>query len=99
MSLEDIMQSDRRLLILRALNAANGYALRDSVLQRAIETSAAAVSLDRLRTDLDWLAEQNLLAVQRADAHWMASITDRGMDIATGRASVNGVDRPRPGAV
>lgn len=97
MSLESIMAGDRRLVILQALEAAGGYALRESVLQRTIEAQTASVSRDRLRTDLDWLAEQELLAVERGPAHWLATITPRGVDVAKGRAIASGVDRPLPG--
>jgi len=97
MSLADIQAADRRLIILVSLQAANGYRLNDSVLMRTIEASTAPVSMDRLHTELDWLAEQDLVCVNRDAPTWLANITERGADVALGRTSVPGVDRPRPG--
>ena len=97
MSLDDILTHDRRLLVLQALSAAGGYALHERVIQQTIEASSAAVSGDRLRTDLDWLEEQGLIGIERGDP-WLTKITRRGDDVANGRARVAGVQRPAPGA-
>ena len=97
MSLDYILTRDRRLVVLQALHAANGYQLYDRVLLLTIEGGTAAVSLDRLRTDLDWLAEQGLIGVERHDGPWLARIEARGVDVALGRTTVPGVERPLPG--
>lgn len=97
MSLADIQAADRRLIILASLEAANGYQLNDSVLLRTIEASTAPVSTDRLRAELEWLEEQGLVNTVKGTTTWLASVTERGADVALGRTSVSGVDRPRPG--
>lgn len=97
MSLETIMQSDRRLVILQSLHAAAGFALRESVIQKVLGTQTSPVSADLLRTDLVWLSEQGLLELDQAPSNWLVSITTRGADVASGSAHVPGVDRPRPG--
>ena len=55
---------------------------------------AQAQTSDRVRTDLAWMHEQQLLTVsQVADVH-IARITARGQDVAAGRTVVPGVKRP-----
>ena len=97
-NLDEIHSADRRHIILAALQAANGYRLNDSVLLSTIEAGSAPVSMDKLHTELNWLAEQGLVCVTPGEHSWLANITTRGADVAIGRATVPGVDRPRPGA-
>ena len=54
------------------------------------------VSLDALRTDLAWLAEQALVEVEDGAKVVFGTLTQRGLDVAEGRAKVPGVTRPGP---
>lgn len=92
----DLVDEDRRLVMLRCLKEDPGYSLNESVLQAMLEALGHNVSRDRVRTDLGWLREQGLVTVQEVVSVQVATITDRGIDVATGKAVVPGVKRPRP---
>lgn len=95
-SFERLMNEDRRLVILRVLTEDPGYRANAYVLRPALEAMGHTVSLDKLEGDLAWLAEQNLLSIERATHITVAILTQRGADVALGRASVPGVKRPEP---
>lgn len=94
------LQEDRRLVILRFLEGTAKYALNDSLLQTALETLGHIVSRDTVRADISWLAEQGLVTVDRSLVEvYVARLTPRGKDVATGNADVPGVKRPGPSPI
>ncbi|WP_142850951.1 ArsR family transcriptional regulator [Telmatospirillum sp. J64-1] len=103
MSLSRIMQEDRRLCVLRLLHEDSDYSLNSSLLGKALAAYGHGISGDQLRTDLAWLAEQDLITLQDLprpggrDPLQVATLTGRGADVAEGRAKVPGVARPTPG--
>ena len=88
---------DRRLVILRALEKAAQYRANALLLRRFAEAVGHVVSTDKLAGDLAWLAEQGLVTTQVDEGITTATLTQRGGDVATGRAQVPGVARPQPG--
>ena len=84
-----------RRMLLEALEKEPGYTAPDLLLQAALEAHAMVASLDRVRTELTWLAEQNLVE------HVMGAtvLTSRGLDVALGRADVPGIQRRPPGGI
>lgn len=97
MDYEAFITEDRRLVLLRALQAAAQYRTNALLLRRYCEAVGHAVSADRLEQDLAWLAEQGLAQLQKAGGVTVAVLTPRGQDVATGAAQVPGVARPQPG--
>lgn len=98
MSFAEHIAADRRLVTLRLLEQAPDYRGNAMLLQRALEGFGHAVGMDRLTTDLAWLAEQGLLELDTVGGVALARLTQRGADVAAGRARVPGVARPAPGA-
>lgn len=96
MAYDDFLTEDRRLTILKLLAESNGYELNEYTLQSALDQFGHAVSGDRLRADLAWLAEQDLLRITTPGDIQVARATARGLDVAAGRAHVPGVKKPRP---
>jgi Fe2+ or Zn2+ uptake regulation protein len=94
----ELIAADMRLVILRCLNEDPGYDLNESMLQSMLEALGHNVSRDRVLTELAWLAEQGLVTLAWVMKVVVATLTARGADVATGRATVPGVKRPRPGA-
>ena len=93
----DLVTADRRLRTLHILTQVPDYALNDSVLCDELGRFGHGVSRDRVRTDLDWLAEQGLVSLERlAETVSVATITERGIDVGAGRARCDGVKRPGP---
>lgn len=94
-----LFEADQRLVVLRSLNEIQGYSANDSVLNDVLYTFGHNLSRDAVRTHLRWLEEQGLVTVQKiGERTLVASITERGVDVATGKAKVDGVKRPAPGA-
>lgn len=98
-NLTDVLQSDRRLVILRLLQEC-GFELNESVLQTALEQFGHRVTRDVVRGELEWLKEQGLVTVEvLGERIHVATLTERGGDVATGRAKHPGVKRPSAGSI
>lgn len=93
----DRLREARRLALLRLMAAAPSYAASDSLLYQALPEQGVPASLDAVRGDLAWLAEQGLATVDSAGEVRLATVTARGIDVANGLALVPGVARPGPG--
>ncbi|MGH8782098.1 VpaChn25_0724 family phage protein [Paraburkholderia sp.] len=93
MSYAEIVQADRRLMILRALAVTSGYGANRTLIQRFLDSEGHIVSRDLVDADIAWLAEIGLVTLHD-DA---VLLTARGGDVAAGRTSVPGVRRPQPG--
>ena len=90
MSIEEAYGDDLRLAILQLL--AEGGPSNEVVLGEALErTVIRRPSAARLRGELESLAESGLLNITHVVA---VSVTERGEDVAKGRASATGVRRP-----
>ena len=91
------LAEDRRLVILRVLLESAAFTANEFILQKMLENFGHAVSLDRVRTDLAWLKEQELVTVDNVGGVHIAKLTGRGEDVANGRTLQPGVKRPRAG--
>lgn len=87
---------DRRLVLLRALHKAAQYKANAYLLRRYCDAIGHTVSADRIEQDLAWLAEQGLIDAVQNGGVTVATLSVRGADVATGAATVPGVQRPRP---
>lgn len=90
------LTEDRRLVILRVLFQSAGYTANEYLLHSMVERLGHVVSADRIRTDLTWLKEQDLLTVDEVAGVFIAKLLGRGEDVARGRTVVPGIKRPRP---
>lgn len=97
MSFRDFITHQRRLAILRLLEATAGYGANARLIAEALADLGLAASRDAVNADLAWLDEQGLVT-RRAGAadDVVATATVRGLDVAAGRAIVPGVARPDP---
>ncbi len=87
-----------RLAILRLLNGAANYTANDSVLTQAVQGLGLVCTRDQMRGHLGWLEEQRALALLHpTEGLIVATITERGCDLAAGRSSIPGIQRPSPG--
>lgn len=91
---ERIVEEDRRQVLLVALLVSPGYKLPVRALRERADLVGYVASMDRVRTDCAWLAEQGLMTLE-AD---VATLTERGSAAALGQITVPGVRRPLPGA-
>jgi Fe2+ or Zn2+ uptake regulation protein len=97
-AMNDHWRSHLRLTLLRLLAEQPGYQGNSSVLTTAADASAGfSCTRDQVKTELAWLAEQGLITTSEAiEGLVVAKLTERGGDVATGRAIVPGVQRPNP---
>lgn len=94
MSYADYLRKDVRLVVLRILTEMPSYRANSSVLTNVLDQFGHAVTRDQVKTELRWLAEQGLLEVNEAGSVLVATLTERGQDVAAGRARVDGINRP-----
>lgn len=91
------LTEDRRLSVLLVLAQTPGYSASVFLLRDAIgQIYGHSASIDQVRTDIAWLAEQALVTARAAANVTLATLTTRGADVAAGRASVPGVKKPMP---
>lgn len=96
MSFDQTLTEDRRLTILKGLQAAVQYRANAFLLRRFCDTLGHVVSADRIEQDLAWLREQSLVTLVRPEGVTVATLTARGLDVAAGSATTPGVARPQP---
>ena len=92
----DLVAEDQRLRILQLLDQAEGYDLNIRILGDALSALGHRPSLDKLRSELAWLEEQGLVTTHVVGSIAVATATERGLDVAHGRARIPGVKRPDP---
>ncbi|KEH09145.1 hypothetical protein GY14_14585 [Delftia tsuruhatensis] len=94
MSFQDFLRQDVRLVLLRVLTEMPAYRSNSSVLTSALERFGHAVTRDQVKSELAWLAEQGLVVLTDLGGVSVATLNERGQDVATGRVVVPGVKRP-----
>ncbi|WP_449103646.1 VpaChn25_0724 family phage protein [Pseudomonas veronii] len=90
----DFIRQDVRLVLLRLLVEMTAYRANSSVLTMALDSYGHTLSRDQVKTELHWLAEQGALTLQDVGPVMVATLSERGQDIAAGRARVPGIKRP-----
>ena len=86
-----------RLAILRELMDAPEYSLASTMLRDLVAAKGQVTTHDQVKTEILWLSEQGLVEQQQLANVIAATITERGLDVAAGRATTPGVRRPLPG--
>ena len=92
----NFLSEDRRLVILRILAEMPTYRANSSVLHTVLFEWGHEPSRDLVKTELRWLEEQQLVSLDDVGdgAVLLAKLTERGADVAAGRARCDGVKRP-----
>ncbi|MGP5238699.1 VpaChn25_0724 family phage protein [Pseudomonas helleri] len=90
----DYLRHDIRLVVLRLLVEMTAYRANSSVLTMALDNYGHTLSRDQVKTELHWLAEQGALTLSDVGPVLVVTLTERGQDIAAGRARVPGIKRP-----
>ena len=66
MPLKEIQNNHQRLSILHCLAAMDDYTANHQIIQSVCASFGNAMTLDKIKTQLDWLAEQDLVKVDAA---------------------------------
>lgn len=96
MVMKEMLQKDRRLVMLRVLNESAGYTANDSILDCGLDAYGHFVSRDLVKAELAWLEEQGLVSNEDLKGTIVSTLTQRGLDVATGQSTHPGVKRPSP---
>ncbi len=91
----DYLRQDQRLVILRILSELPQYRSNSSVINNLLTQFGHSPSRDQVKAELFWLAEQGLLQLEDLGSVLVVALTERGADVAAGRAVVPGVSKPR----
>ena len=93
----NVITADQRLALLQALVACNNDA-NQNILQTCLAQFGHNISMDLVRNHMLWLEEQGLVRISRLDTDrlFVATITQRGLDVANGVSVVDGVKKPNP---
>lgn len=93
----NVIIADQRLALLQALVACNNDA-NQNILQTCLAQYGHNISMDLVRNHMLWLEEQGLVRINRLDTDrlFVATITQRGLDVANGVSVVDGVKKPNP---
>jgi len=94
MPMNDVLNEHERISILLTLNDSPGYRSNDSIIQDTCARYALTISRDRIKNHLAWLEEQGAVTTEKAGRTVVATLTERGQDVAEGRARMPGVKRP-----
>lgn len=97
MSYHETVAEHRRLAILKHLELVSGYTANASILTDVVNGVGVTSTRAQVEADLTWLEEAGLVTLNRAGDFIVVTATARGVDVAHGRSSVEGVKRPRPG--
>ncbi|UYZ84297.1 ArsR family transcriptional regulator [Entomomonas sp. E2T0] len=92
---KELLTEQERLVILRVLTELNGYTSNNSIITELLKKWGLKVSHDQVKTHLRWLDEQGLITIEDINGVLIATLTERGEDVANGFATVDGVKRPR----
>ncbi len=95
MNYSDFLRHDQRLVLLRILLEMPSYKANSSVLANMLSQLGHSVSRDLVKTELRWLSEQGMLVLQEVASVLVATLSERGQDVAEGRSQVDGIARPR----
>lgn len=97
MSFQNALTEDRRLSVLLVLEQTPGYSTNAFLLRDAVDQIYGhSASLDQVKNDIGWLAEQGLVESRTTGDVVLAKLTARGADVAAGRSVVHGVKKPMP---
>lgn len=86
----------RRRDLLAALLASRDYSCNESLLRILLREQGYLVSGEQLRADLGWLAEHKLIRLREIGDLAIATLIERGRDVAEGAETIEGVERPAP---
>lgn len=86
----------RRLSILLVLEGSEAYRANDSMLFDVVNDFGIVSTRDQIRSELLWLKEQGFVTLKEIASAMVATMTERGGEVAGGRISHPAIARPKP---
>lgn len=91
----EALAAARRGVILRLILDTGNFGLSSDSLQDAFDLLGRPAALDQIRKDMLWLEQAMLVTTESLEATVIvAKLTSKGEDVAKGRISYPGVQRP-----
>lgn len=99
-SIAELKRADARRTILQALAEDRGYSLNHAILRRVVDR-LTAITLDEaeVKAHLSWLEDRGAITTESVPQFTIAKLTDYGLSLAQGHATLDGVSRPAPSQV
>ncbi len=94
MTFDDIVRSEARLIILKALAEQPGFSASDSLLEPVLELYGIRRGRDFIRAELRMLSDAGAVTLSQAGSATIAVIARRGLDHVEHRSILPGVKRP-----
>jgi len=85
---------ERRSVILQIIAKANDYKMNEIEIQNELDKRGMKASFDRIRTDLAWLSEQEVITLQ-TESDWLVFLTQYGVDVVLARTWVPGINQQK----
>lgn len=95
MKFADYLRRDVRLVALRILSETPGFRANSSVICNLLDQFGHALTRDQVKAELRWLENTGLVTLDEAGSVLVATLQERGQEVAEGRAVVDGVAKPR----
>lgn len=83
-----------RLTMLRVLAELPDVSANESILHDAVKARMIRADRDQVRKEIQWLAKEELVTAEELDGMLLAMATERGCEVAQGKAVHSGVKRP-----
>lgn len=90
----ETLSKHRRLAILRHLAESSDYTSNVSILSKVLQGVGVSSTRDQVITEIGWLVEQGFATQAEENGLIVATVTVRGVEIASGTANHPGVQRP-----
>lgn len=99
-SINQLVRADARRAILQLLAEDRGYSMNDAILRSAVDRlTAVTLSPSEMREHLAWLEDRGAVTTERVPPYVLAKLTDKGLALAQGHETLDGVSRPTPSQV
>lgn len=95
--LNDALRPALRLHLLRVLRDGPQQTAHEYLLRDQLDLLGYRVDQGLVHGELEWLRERALLTTQPIEGAFLATLTQRGADVAEDRLAIDGISRPRPG--
>lgn len=94
MDFDTYMSEDRRLVLLRLLEAQDDFTLNDGLLLHGLDQLGHGVSRQILLQDMAWLETAGLVVLKPLSAQMMrVRLSEKGQEVCLGKRRVSGVRR------
>lgn len=93
MSFKNHLTEHQRRCILDILAKENDYAQNQLMVQGGLKMMGHTLSSDKVVTEFHWLQEQGLVTLSEFGGFSVATLTQRGLDVAEGAAQMPGIAR------